>query len=68
MPSKKPKIQVLLDEKEYIKFKKIAEKEDRTESNLGKQAIQKFIENYERENGKINIINIEGDNHGNINM
>lgn len=68
MPTKKPVIQVVLEEKYFKKIKKIADSEGRSMSNQASRIIEKFIDEYEKENGKINIINIEGDNHGNITM
>lgn len=55
MPSKKPRIQVLMNENTYQKFRKICEKEKRTDSNLGEYIIEKFINQYEKENGIIEI-------------
>lgn len=48
----------------------ICQKEDRSESQLVKIMIKKYLEDYEDQNGSINIqktLNM-GDNHGTINM
>lgn len=68
MPSKKPRLQILLEENEYQKFKTIAEKERRTESNLGKIAILNYISSYEEKNGTIKTVTIGRDNNGNITL
>lgn len=43
MPTSKPRIQAILDEEIYIKFKEICESEGRSESNLAKYIITKYI-------------------------
>ena len=55
MPTKKPIIQSVIDEKEYKKFLIIAKKEKRSKSQMATIAIEKYIENYEKENGEIVI-------------
>lgn len=70
MPTKKPIIQSVIDEETYEKFLKITKLEKRSKSQLGTIAIEKFVKNYEEENGKIDIKvgNIVGQNNGIINM
>ena len=55
MPTKKPKIQIILEKECYEKFKRLCEQEDRTESKLGKRIIEKYIEKYEEIHGKIDL-------------
>lgn len=70
MPTKKPIIQSVIDEETYEKFLRITKLEKRSKSQLGTIAIEKFVKNYEEENGKIDIKvgNIVGQNNGIINM
>ena len=70
MPSKKPQIKAVTDTETYEKIKKIAERENRSTSNLIETLVKKYITSYESEHGEIIIqktINM-GDNHGTINM
>lgn len=68
MPSNKRKIQYLLNDEYYEKFKIIMEKEKRkSESNLSQYIVEKYIDEYEKANGGI-AINIGRDNNGNINL
>lgn len=55
MPTKKPRIQSILENDTYEKFKYLCKKEVRTESQLCSYIITKYIENYETEHGTINI-------------
>ena len=55
MPSKKPYIQIRTTEDTIKKFDSIAKKDNRSMSNMGEKIIKDFIENYEKENGEINI-------------
>lgn len=67
MPSNKRKVQFLLDDEYYEKFRFIMKKEKRkSESNLAQYIVEKYIDNYEKNNG--NIVNIGRDNNGNIKM
>lgn len=47
MPTKKPRVQTILSEDVYIKFKKLCDKEMRTESQMASLIITKYIEEYE---------------------
>lgn len=70
MPSPNPRLQTIVEPETYEKVKYLCEKEDRSESQIVKIMIKKYLEEYESQNGSINIqqnINIE-DNHGTINM
>lgn len=53
MPTKKPRVQTILDENEYKKFKILCKIKDRTESKLAGIIIKKYIEAYEAEHGPI---------------
>lgn len=53
MPSNKPRIQIIARNITMKKFKVIAEKEQRSISQLGTIAIEKYIENYETQHGPI---------------
>lgn len=55
MPSKKPIIATRTDLKTIKKFEIIAEKDNRSMSNLSELLIKKYIENYEAEHGEIII-------------
>lgn len=55
MPSYKPKVQILLNEEYHKKFKALCEKERRSDSVMGAIMIEKFINEYEKENGIIEI-------------
>lgn len=55
MPSKKPRIQALVSETTYEKFKRLCDIEDRSESNLGGRIITDYINNYESKHGNIVI-------------
>lgn len=70
MPTNKPRLQTIVEQETYEKVKYICEKEDRSESQLIKIMIKKYLEDYESQNGSINIqktLNMK-DNHGTINM
>lgn len=54
MPTKKPIIQTVIDEEIYNKFKEICKREDRTESKMAAIMIKRYIEQYEKENGRVN--------------
>ena len=49
MPTKKPIVQVVLDEETVKKLDEIANKEGRTRSNITAYIIKKYIEDYEAE-------------------
>ena len=58
MPTKKPVIQTVIEENIYNKFKEICKKEDRSESKMAAIIIKKYIEQYEKENGRINNLGV----------
>ena len=67
MPSNKRKMQYLIEDEYYKKFKIIMKKEKRkSEGALSQYIVEKYIDEYEKTNG--NIINIGRDNNGQINM
>ncbi len=53
MPTKKPIIQTVIEEDIYNKFKEICKREDRTESKMAAIIIKQYVEQYERENGRV---------------
>lgn len=55
MPTKKPRIQALVEDNIYLKFKKLCIITDRTESKLSGKIITEYINNYESEHGTIDI-------------
>lgn len=70
MPTQKPRIQAILEKEVYNKFKMLCEIEDRTESKLASRIITEYVQNYEKQNGIINInsgntikLKQEGDNN-----
>lgn len=58
MPTKKPVIQTVVDENIYNKFKEICNREDRSESKMAEIIIRQYIEQYEKENGRINNLGV----------
>ncbi len=54
MPTRKPIIQTVMEENVYNKFKEICNREDRSESKMAAIIIKQYIEQYEKENGRIN--------------
>ena len=58
MPTKKPVIQTVVDENIYKKFKEICNREDRSESKMAAIIIRQYIEQYEKENGRINNLGV----------
>lgn len=57
MPTKKPKIQTFLEPDIYSQFKEIAEKENRSESQLARMMIEEKVKEYLSENNKQQITN-----------
>lgn len=55
MPTKKPRIQALVEPDIYEKFRKLCEIEERSESKLSGMIITKYIQQYESVNGEIKI-------------
>lgn len=53
MPTKKPRIQALLEPEIYQKFKRLCENDMRTESQLGGKIITEYIKQYESIHGEI---------------
>ncbi|MBQ2744853.1 MAG: hypothetical protein IJF37_04470 [Lachnospiraceae bacterium] len=66
MPSNKPKIVIRTTDELIAKFDIIAKQENRSMSNLGETIIKLYIENYEKNHGNINTVNIGRDNNGSI--
>lgn len=55
MPTKKPRIQIILENEYAQKFKELCKQDGRTESNMGKRIIEKYIDNYESQYGEIKL-------------
>ena len=55
MPTKKPRIQAILEEEYYLKYKYLCERDGRTESNMGKFILQQYIDQYEKIHGEIKV-------------
>ena len=55
MPTKKPRIQALLEQDVYLKFKKLCDQDMRSESQLGGKIITEYIKQYETIHGEIKI-------------
>lgn len=53
MPTKKPRIQSILEEETYNKLKVICENEMRTESKMVSYIVTQYIKDYEKKNGTI---------------
>lgn len=70
MPTKKPKVQAVLTNQYHEKLLAIAGSQGRSISQMTARIIEKYIDEYEHENGKIDIKvgNIVGQNNGIINM
>lgn len=58
MPTRKPVIQTVIEENIYNKFKEICNREDRSESKMAAIIIKQYIEQYEKENGRINNLGV----------
>lgn len=65
MPTQKHRIQAILEDDIYTKFKELCRIDDRTESKLASRIITEYINNYEKQNGNIIIgeINQSGANN-----
>jgi len=70
MPTKKPKVQAILTNQYHEKLIAIADIEGRSVSAMTARIIEKYIDDYEINNGKIDIKvkNIVGQNNGIINI
>ena len=55
MPTKKPVTQIVLEQKDHDKLKKIAEQENRSISNQGSRIIEKYIDEFEAAHGEIKL-------------
>lgn len=55
MPTKKPRIQALLEQDIYLKFKKLCDQDMRSESQLSGKIITEYIKQYETIHGEIKI-------------
>lgn len=55
MGTKKPRVQIILDEIYYEKYKELCIRDDRSESKLGSKIIKNYIDQYEEIHGKIKI-------------
>ena len=77
MPSKKPLLAIRTEEEIINKLQIIANKENRSLSNLGETIVKKYIAAYEKENGcietststaKVSINKVEQNGPGTINI
>ena len=57
MPTKKPVVQVVLEETYHKKLLKLAEPHKRSASNQGARIIEEYINQYEKDHGPIQIEN-----------
>lgn len=55
MPTKKPRLQTIVEPETYNKVKYLCEKDMRSESQMLSLIISKYIEEYEQKNGEICI-------------
>lgn len=55
MGTKKPRIQIILPENYYEKYKELCVRDDRSESKLGSKIIKSYIDQYEEIHGEIKI-------------
>lgn len=53
MPTKKPRIQSILETDTYYKLQKLCELDGRSESQMTKRIIEKYIQEFEQEHGEI---------------
>lgn len=59
MPTKKPVVQIVLSESYYKKLQILGRKEDKSNSKIGAKIIERYIDDYEKENGAINLETLE---------
>lgn len=52
MPTKKPKVQIILDENIYQKLKDITEQDKRSISQMGSIIIENYIKNFEAQQNR----------------
>lgn len=55
MPSRKPIVQIVLNNSYHNKLKALAELDDRSISNMGNKIIERYIDDYEKIYGEIQI-------------
>lgn len=60
MPTKKHRVQTILEDDTYEMFTKIAEEEQRSESSMAKYIITNFIKSYKLKETNGNIIQVNG--------
>lgn len=54
MPSDKPQILIRTDKELITKLDAIAKKQNRSRANLSETILKEYVENYEKEQGRIN--------------
>ena len=59
MPTKKPVVQIVLSESYYKKLQILGRKEDKSNSKIGAKIIERYIDDYEKENGAIDLGTLE---------
>lgn len=65
MPTQKHRIQAILEDDTYEKFKELCKIDDRTESKMASRIITEYISKYEKKNGNIVIGEINQSGSGN---
>lgn len=55
MPTKKPRLQIILENEYYQKLNYLCKRDKRSESNMGKVIIEKYIDEYESIHGEIKV-------------
>ena len=53
MGTNKPRIQIILENEYYQKYKELCKRDDRSESKLGSKIIKSYIDQYEEIHGPI---------------
>ena len=59
MPTRKPVVQIVLSNSYYKKLQILGRKEDKSNSKIGAKIIEKYIDDYEKENGAIILETLE---------
>ena len=61
MPTKKPVVQIVISDIYYKKLQTLGKKEDKSNSKIGAKIIERYIDEYEKENGAISLGTNEAD-------
>lgn len=57
MPTKKPVVQIVIDDIYFQKLKTLGDKEEKKPSAIGRKIIENYIDKYEDKNGTIKMEN-----------